>query len=252
MFSRLAFSVGNALRNTGQAIDRFGCYLQGRLAYKDEVSRHRTVTALFDKKPILGTKVFVAPSASVIGNVEIGRNTTIWYGAVLRGDVNKIQIGTNTSIGDRSVIHVTSKDRAENRYGSPTQIGNNVFVGQGVILHGCILEDGSDIGSGSIIYDNAIIGKNAKVASGSLVLAGKRIPEGQVWAGNPAKYQRDVTQEEIQEVEKKVNNMHELSQLHDIELKKNELERFKDESEDSVDLEQFDPKHNIPPDPLKL
>jgi len=253
MLSRLAFTVGNVMRNTGQAIDRFGCFLQGRFAYKDEVCRHRTITPLFDKKPKLGNDVFVAPSASVIGSVDIGSKSTVWYGSVLRGDVNKIKIGTGTSIGDRSVIHVTSKDPQENRYGSPTEIGNNVYIGQGVILHGCILEDGSEVGSGSIVYDNAVIGKNAKLAPGSLLLASKKIPEGQIWAGSPAKYQRDVTREEIQELQNRVLNMQELSQLHMTELTKSELQKFKDETEDKINIEEFEMKDvSSTPDPLKI
>jgi len=253
MLSRLSFSLGNAIRNTGQAIDRFGCFLQGSYAYKDEVCRHRTITPLLEKKPKLGINVFVAPSASVIGSVEIGSKSTVWYGSVLRGDVNKIKIGTGTSIGDRSVIHVTSKNIQENQYGSPTEIGNNVYVGQGVILHGCILKDGSEVGSGSIVYDNAVIGKNAKLAPGSLLLASKQIPEGQVWAGSPAKYQRDVTQEEIQELQHKILNMQELSQLHMTELTKSEMQRYKDDEDDKINIEEYEMKDvSSTPDPLKV
>lgn len=145
--------------------------------------------------PRISQKAFVAAGAAVIGDVEIGEDSGIWFGCVLRGDVNHIRIGNRTNVQDGTIIHVT-RPSDSNKIGNPTIIGNNVTIGHGVVLHGCTLEDGCFIGMRATIMDGAVIESGAQVAAGALITPNKRVPSGQLWAGSPAKYFRDLTKEE--------------------------------------------------------
>jgi carbonic anhydrase/acetyltransferase-like protein (isoleucine patch superfamily) len=140
--------------------------------------------------PTISPKAFIAPGAAVIGDVEIGEDTGIWFGTVIRGDVNKIRIGSRTNIQDGSIVHVT-------RETAPTLIGNGVTIGHCVLLHGCILEDNCFIGMRATLMDGVVVESGAMVAAGALVTPGKRIPSGQLWAGSPAKYFRDLTPKDL-------------------------------------------------------
>jgi carbonic anhydrase/acetyltransferase-like protein (isoleucine patch superfamily) len=139
--------------------------------------------------PRIADDSFIAPSADIIGDVEIGSQCSIWYQTVIRGDVAFIRIGDRTNIQDGTVIHVT-------RNGHPTRIGSGVTVGHGAILHACIIEDDAFIGMGAIIMDDAVVESGAMVAAGALVAPGKIVKKGQIWAGNPAKYFRDMSEKE--------------------------------------------------------
>ncbi|EYF08466.1 gamma carbonic anhydrase family protein [Chondromyces apiculatus] len=130
--------------------------------------------------PRFGREVFVAPNATVIGDVEIGDGASIWFGAVLRGDVGKIQIGARTNIQDLACVHVTDGV-------SWTRVGEDVTVGHGAILHGCIVGDGCLIGMGSILLDNAEIGAGSVVAAGAVVPPRMVVPPRSLVRGNPAK-----------------------------------------------------------------
>lgn len=132
---------------------------------------------------------FIAPSASVIGSVELGRETGIWFGTTLRGDMDWIRIGDNTNIQDGSVLHV-SKDE-------PCELGNKVTVGHMCMLHSCFIGDESLIGNGAIVLDRARIGKNVIVAANSMVAPDKEIPDGVVVMGSPAKVVREVTEKDL-------------------------------------------------------
>jgi len=139
--------------------------------------------------PKLAADVWVAPTAAVIGDVEIGAGSGIWFGCVLRGDVHDIRIGSRSNIQDGTVIHV-------NHSGPGTWIGDDVTVGHMALIHACTLESGSFVGMKACIMDNAVVEAGAMVAAGALVTPGKRIPSGQLWAGSPAVYRRDVTEQE--------------------------------------------------------
>jgi carbonic anhydrase/acetyltransferase-like protein (isoleucine patch superfamily) len=139
--------------------------------------------------PTISDKAFIAPGSAIIGDVEIGADCGIWFGCVVRGDVNIIRIGERSNIQDGTIIHVTRKT-------GPTIIGKNVTVGHSVLLHACILEDDCFVGMHSTIMDGAVVESGGWVAAGALVTPGKRIPKGQIWAGNPAKYFRDLKPEE--------------------------------------------------------
>lgn len=135
--------------------------------------------------PKIHPSAYIAPGASIIGAVEIDEQASIWFGCVLRGDDNYIKIGARTSVQDGAVIHVT-KDT------SPTEVGNDVVIGHGARLHGCIVHDKSLIGIGAIMLDGAVVESDAMVAAGAMVAPNKRIPAGQIWAGNPAKFLREM------------------------------------------------------------
>lgn len=149
--------------------------------------------------PQIDNSSFIASNAIISGDVTIGKNSGIWYGCAIRGDVAKIQIGNYSNIQDNSVVHVTRANHIQNKTGDaggPTIIGDYVTIGHSAIIHACIIEDYSFIGMGAIIMDLARVEKYAMVAAGAVVTPGKVIKSGQIWAGNPAKYLRDLTEEE--------------------------------------------------------
>jgi carbonic anhydrase/acetyltransferase-like protein (isoleucine patch superfamily) len=142
------------------------------------------------KRPLIAADSFIAPSADIIGDVEIGSQVGIWFGCVLRGDVAEIRVGDRTNIQDGTVIHVT-------RNGHPTLIGSGVTIGHQALLHACKLEDSCFVGMGATIMDDVIVESGAMVAAGALVTPGKVVKKGQIWAGNPAKPFRDLTEAEL-------------------------------------------------------
>ncbi len=151
-------------------------------------------------EPEIGENTFLAENATIIGDVKIGENCSIWYNAVLRGDVNSIRIGNNTNIQDGAVIH-TLYDGSKNP--SQTHIGNYVSVGHNAIIHGAIIEDDCLIGMGSTILDNAVVGTGCIVAANALVLSRQKLEPFSVYAGVPAKKVKDVTPEQREEIIKR-------------------------------------------------
>ena len=148
------------------------------------------------KFPTIDPTAFVAPGAQLIGDIEIGPDASIWYNCVLRGDVNRIRIGARTNIQDGSVIHVDSPKPGEEE-GHPTIIGADVLIGHMAMVHGCILHDRAFVGLGAIVMDGCEIEGGAMLAAGAMLTPGRRIPSGQLWAGRPAKYVRDLRPEEL-------------------------------------------------------
>ena len=148
------------------------------------------------KSPRIDPAAFVAPGAQLIGDIEVGPEASIWYNCVLRGDVNRIRIGARTNIQDGSVIHVDSP-RPGHEGGHPTIIGADVLIGHLAMVHGCILHDRAFVGLGAIVMDGCEIEGEAMLAAGAMLTPGRRIPSGQLWAGRPAKYVRDLTPEEL-------------------------------------------------------
>ena len=141
-------------------------------------------------KPKIAKNTFIAPGAQIIGDVEIGEQVGVWFNCVIRGDVAEIRIGDRTNIQDGTVIHVT-------RGGHPTIIGSGVTIGHSALLHACKLEDSCFVGMGATIMDDVIVETGAMVAAGALVTPRKVVKSGQLWAGSPAKYMRDLTEEEV-------------------------------------------------------
>ncbi len=138
--------------------------------------------------PKIHADAFVAETAVVIGDVEIGAGSSIWYGCVVRGDINKIRIGRGTNIQDGTVIHV-NHDR-DGDGGMPTHIGDGVVVGHMVLIHACTIEDGAFIGMRATVMDQAVVERGAMVAAGALVTPRKVVRSGELWAGSPARYLR--------------------------------------------------------------
>lgn len=145
-----------------------------------------------DFSPRIDPNASLFPGVKIIGRVEIGRDSSIWYNTVIRGDVNSIKIGDRSNVQDACVLHVTGK--------YPLFIGNNVTIGHAVKLHGCTVEDLCLIGIGSIVLDGAVVSRNSMVAAGAVVKPGFVVPSGKLVAGIPAKAVRDLTPGEIEEI----------------------------------------------------
>jgi len=146
------------------------------------------------KHPKIDPTVFIAPNATIIGDVEIGAHSSVWFNSVIRGDVYYIRIGENTNIQDGSIIHVTTDTYA-------TIIGNSVIMGHNVIAHGCTIGDGALIGMGAILLDDCEIGEQALIGAGSLVPMGMKIPPRTLAIGSPAKIKRELLPEELARIE---------------------------------------------------
>jgi gamma-carbonic anhydrase len=165
------------------------------------------------KTPKIDPTAFIAPGARLIGDIEIGPNSSIWYNCVLRGDVNRIRIGARTNIQDGTVIHVDSP-RLGNEAGLPTIIGDDVLIGHMVMLHGSILHDRAFVGLSSVVMDGCTIESDGMLAAGALLSPGKIIGAGQLWIGRPAKMLRDLSPEEIAGNRKGVAHYAHLATLH--------------------------------------
>jgi carbonic anhydrase/acetyltransferase-like protein (isoleucine patch superfamily) len=144
--------------------------------------------------PRIAADAFIAETAVIIGDVEIGAGASIWYGCVLRGDANSIRIGARTNIQDGTVIHVNSE--REGAVATKTVIGADVTVGHMALIHACTLEDKSFVGMKACVMDGVVVEGGAMVAAGALVTPGKRVKHGEVWAGSPAKLMRPLSDKE--------------------------------------------------------
>jgi gamma-carbonic anhydrase len=149
--------------------------------------------------PKLHSSVFVAEGAKIIGDVEIGEYSGIWFNTVIRGDVNFIRIGSRTNVQDNSVLHVTTKT-------APLNIGSDITIGHSALLHGCTIEDCCLVGMGAIVLDRAYIHQNSMIAAGAIVLEDFHVPAGMLVAGIPAKIKRPLTEEEKQFIRQSAEN----------------------------------------------
>ncbi len=155
--------------------------------------------------PKIDDSAFIADTAVIIGDVEIGSQSSVWFNTVVRGDVNRIRIGDRTNIQDLSLLHVTHKKHADDP-GAPLLIGSDVTVAHSVTLHGCTIENGAFIGMQAIIMDHAVVGEQALVGARALVTEGTVIPPRTLWLGSPARYKRDLTTLELERLEKSSKN----------------------------------------------
>ena len=157
------------------------------------------ITKLNGHTPKFGKNCFLADNAAIIGDVKMGDDCSIWFGAVLRGDVHSIRIGNKVNIQDNATIHATYKK-------SPTNIGNNVSIAHNAVIHGCTIKDNVLIGMGAIVLDDAVVESNTIVAAGSVVTKGTVVESGWVYAGTPAKKMKQLGEELLKgEVERIVN-----------------------------------------------
>ena len=153
-----------------------------------------------DLYPQIDSSAWVAPGASIIGDVKIGQDSSIWFGVVIRGDVHKIRIGKRVSVQDLSMIHVTHYKKPDKSDGSPTIIKDDVTIGHKVMLHGCTIEEGCLIGMSATILDDAVISKESIVGAGALVTKGKKFPPRSLILGSPAKVVRELSEDEVKEL----------------------------------------------------
>jgi len=145
--------------------------------------------------PRIAPEAWVAPNAVLVGSVELAADSNVWFGCVLRGDIAPIRVGERTNIQDGTVVHVSGK------LPEGTRIGARVTVGHMCLIHACTLEDESFVGMKACVMDGAVVETGGWVAAGAVVTPGKRVPKGQLWAGTPARYLRDVTAEERRYIE---------------------------------------------------
>ena len=148
------------------------------------------ILPVLGKEPQMGRDCFLAPNATVVGDVVMGDECSVWFNAVVRGDVNYIRMGNRVNVQDNVVIHCTYERSA-------TEIGNNVSIGHSAIVHGCTIHDNVLIGMGAIIMDRCVVHSNAIVAAGAVVLEGTNIEAGSIYAGVPAKKVKDISPEKI-------------------------------------------------------
>jgi carbonic anhydrase/acetyltransferase-like protein (isoleucine patch superfamily) len=151
-----------------------------------------------DKTPLLGERSYVDRAASVIGDVVLGDDVSIWPGTVVRGDVNFIRVGARTNIQDGSIVHVSHDGPHAKLGGFATVIGEDVTIGHKAIIHACRIEDAVLIGMGAIVLDGAVVKKHGFVGAGALIAPGKVVGEGELWLGNPAKKVRMLSDAEIE------------------------------------------------------
>ena len=140
--------------------------------------------------PVFGTNCFIAPNATIVGQVTTGNDCSVWFNAVIRGDVNTITLGNKVNVQDGAVIHCTYEKH-------PTTIGNNVSIGHNALVHGCTLHENVLVGMGAIVMDGCVVNSNSIIAAGAVVLENTIVEAGSIYAGVPAKKVKDVSQELI-------------------------------------------------------
>jgi carbonic anhydrase/acetyltransferase-like protein (isoleucine patch superfamily) len=151
------------------------------------------------KYPRIAPDAFIAPTAVIIGDVEIGARASVWFGCVLRGDTNSIRVGAGTNIQDGTIVHCNHLPEGGDPAapGYRTTIGAGITIGHMAMIHACTLEDGCFVGMRAAVIDGAIVESRAMVAAGAMVTPGKRVRAGELWAGSPAKLMRSLTEDEI-------------------------------------------------------
>jgi len=166
-----------------------------------------------DFTPEIHDSCYIAPGAAVIGNVSIGKNSSVWHNAVIRGDIEKITIGENSNIQECSILHCMND--------MELIVGNNVTIGHGVNLHSCIIDDNSLIGIGAIVLDSAKVGRNCLVGAGAVVTPNTVIPDNSLVLGSPAKVKREITEQEITHMKKGITEYLKLAgEYKESEIKK--------------------------------
>lgn len=141
------------------------------------------------KNPVFGTNVYLAENATVVGEVQMGNDCSVWFNAVVRGDVHYIKMGDKVNVQDGAVVHCTYQK-------APTNVGNNVSIGHNALVHGCTIHDNVLIGMGAIVMDGVVVESNSIIAAGAVVLEGTHIESGSIYAGVPAKKVKDLSEEQ--------------------------------------------------------
>lgn len=241
---RMVEKVAGTMRSVGKSMDQMGANMEVA-KYTEKLVPSTRFVAVDGVVPTLSSPgTFVAPTASVIGDVTIGKDSSVWYGAKVRGDSSSITIGRRSHIMDRAVIACDS----------PTTIGNNVTIGAGATVNSCTLQDGCLIGEGALILDDVIIESNAMVEPGAVVNAKTTVKAGEVWAGSPAHKVRDLSSDEITKMVEATHETSQLASMHLIETEKDYIEVKQEEElaeylegidEMYIDRRDSDSKHEV-------
>jgi gamma-carbonic anhydrase len=176
-----------------------------------------TIASFNGKTPRIHSSAFIAPGCRIIGDVEIGADSSIWYNCVIRGDANRIIIGARSNIQDGTVVHCDSP-KAKRPDGFPTIIGDDVLIGHMAMIHGCILQDRAFVGLGAIVMDGCTVESDAMLAAGAMLTPGKRIPSRQMWMGRPAVFTRELTDAALADMQMGVVGYQINAQLHKASL----------------------------------
>lgn len=203
--------MGSVMKEIGEAMSRGGRMLKQERAMEPAKAGAKRLIPLGDRTPIVKHDVFIAPNATLVGDVKCGKGASVFYGSVLRGDVNHIRIGEKSVIGDRVVVHC-----AKHNPGGPrsTVVEDRVVVSEGALLHACHLKKGAFLDLGAVCLDGAVVGEGSVVGPGSTVTASATIGRDEYWEGSPAKKVRNLTEEEIEEREARVETLYNLSKEH--------------------------------------
>ena len=175
-------------------------------------AREPLLLAFEGRSPKIDPAAFVAAGARLIGDIELGPEASVWYNCVLRGDMNRIRIGARSNVQDGTVIHVDPPRAGGPDHGFPALIGEDVLIGHMAMVHGCTLHDRAFVGLGAIVMDGCGIESDAMLAAGAMLTQNKRIPSGQLWAGRPAKFVRELGDQD--------KEMMRLGVIHYVELAK--------------------------------
>ncbi|KAL0478015.1 gamma carbonic anhydrase GAMMACA2, mitochondrial [Acrasis kona] len=217
--------LGDMFRTAGEQLATLGTFLKGSHAHKEQLNRHRRVMGFLKSRPAVGSNVFIAPNATVIGKVNVGNGSSIYYNSVVRGDTDAITIGSNTNIQDRVVIQVNSVSGTDS---NSTTIGDNVTIEPGCVLRGCVIENEVFVAAGSTILHGAVVGSRSMIEQGSTVTAGTVVPSGEKWGGTPAKHIRKLTEEEQNSIKFSSERQKELAAEH---IKENDKEFYQLQAE---------------------
>mmetsp|Transcript_17035 Transcript_17035/g.53193 ORF Transcript_17035/g.53193 Transcript_17035/m.53193 type:complete len:217 (+) Transcript_17035:3-653(+) len=169
------------------------------------VKRHRAMMKLDEVRPMAQNDAWVAPNSAVVGNVRLGNATSIWYGAVVRGDQNFVRVGLNSNVQEKAVIRTV--DSLESGFPAVVDIGEYVSVGPGCVLTSCTVGNNVELGAGTVVGAGALVEKNSKLSPGSYVPPGGRIPAGEHWAGNPVQFVAKLSEEEIDAIKQAADDL---------------------------------------------
>lgn len=174
------------------------------------------VYALNHVEPVIAHETFVAPSAELIGAVTLNPRSSVWYNTVLRGDLNSIVIGKNTSVQDRAVLHAART--SPSGFDAGTAVGDNVRIGAGSVVRSALIDDGAAIGEKCVLAEGSMVEQNAALAPNSVLPPARRIPPAELWGGNPAQFIRELSESEQAEMEMQADRTFLNSRAHDFEF----------------------------------
>ncbi|CAM9439477.1 unnamed protein product [Ectocarpus sp. 6 AP-2014] len=210
-----AVSAASAATKTRPAASSSVSMTQARVfsaAPSPEYLRHRPVMNLHEERGFTMSTTFVAPCASVVGNVRIIDHSCVWYGAVIRGDKNKVKIGAHVHVGDKAVINTVG--HVDTGFSAEVAIESWVVIEPGAVLTSCMIGNRCKIGAGAVVAEGSVMEEGGQIAAGTVVPPGCLVPRNELWAGNPAKFVRKLSEEDVAEVEAEAERRSALGELH--------------------------------------